>query len=86
MTPKRELGVMVVTVGELPVALVELQQLSDVHITHAIAVGQHEEIFPNVFLNLLYPSARHCVLSGIDEGDLKVLFAMDFLVLNTRVT
>src|SRR5208282_4498205 len=71
--------------GQLAMALVELHELSDVHIAHAIAVGQHEEIFTNILLNPLHPSASHRVLSGIDESDLKVLFAMDVLILDLGV-
>jgi hypothetical protein len=60
----------------------ELKELSEVHIAHAIAIGQHEEIFTNVLLNLLHPPTRHRVLPGIDKRDLKVLLAVDVLVLN----
>src|ERR1035437_5270187 len=71
--------------GQLPVTLVELQQFSDVHVADAVAIGQHEEIFTNILLNPLHPSARHRVLPGIDERNLKVLFAMDVFVLNLGV-
>src|SRR5208282_1094103 len=71
--------------GQLAVAFVEFKQLSDVYITHAIAIGQHEEIVTDVLFNPLHPSAGHRGLSGIDEGDLKVLFAMDVFVLNLGV-
>src|SRR5208282_171606 len=47
--------------GQLPMALVELDELPDIHIAYAIAIGQHEEIFIliNVLLDPLYPSAGH---------------------------
>src|ERR1022692_3366993 len=36
--------------GQLAMAFVEFKQLSDVYITYAIAIGQHEEIVTNVLL------------------------------------
>ena len=81
ITPKREIGVTVVTVASFPWLLWNSTSFANIDIAHAIAIGQHEEIVVliNVFLNPLHPSAGHRGRSGIGQRDLKVLFAVNVL-------
>ena len=50
--------------------LVEFHQLIQVHGAHAVAVGQHEGLVPDVGLNPLYTPAGHGVEPGVHQGHL----------------
>ena len=46
------------------------QKPGNVDITYSIAVGEHERLVTNIFLDAFDPGTGLCVEAGIDQGDL----------------
>ena len=62
--------------GDPAVGAVEIQQFTDVHVAHAVAVGEHEGLVPDVFLHPLDAPAGHGMEAGVDHGDAPGLTAL----------
>ena len=64
---------------------VELNQLTDIHVADAIAVGHHERLIANIRLDALDAAARHGIQAGIYHRNLPrlaMLLMNDHIILS----
>ena len=74
MWPNRAGGRTAVSVRDLAVLLVEREQLLDVHVLHAVAIGHHERAVAEVRRERFEPAAGLRVQAGVDQVDGPVAF------------
>src|SRR5438270_304877 len=61
--------------GEFAMGTVKLEELSDVDIAHAVAIGHHKRVATDVVGEAFETSARIGLQSGVDEMDGPILSA-----------